>query len=285
MSRFVRIDDVPADERTRYFADLVPEELMAEKGLRLIGAVNDNGIPEGAVAFEIDDNMASILHVEVYESLRRQGIGTAIVRTLLLYLALAELPFIVQAVYSTGEDGENEGVDAFFKSLPDFEVVSGGRYCTVTPDTVLNPARLKLLSGHECSVTPYTGLSNMERNLLISDLEEKNLESFLSLEGKKLVPELSLCHMEKGRCTTCVIFTETDLPDTVELSFLMSKPADRNRLAGVLFEVIRRYKESYPKHNMVFSLVSKDSELLAKNFFAEGMKEREILTAVSFGEV
>ena len=58
--------------------------------------MDDKGIPEGAVAFSIDGNMADILHLEVYRDLRRQGIATSLVRVLLKYLSLAEVPFVLQ---------------------------------------------------------------------------------------------------------------------------------------------------------------------------------------------
>ncbi len=52
------------------------------------------------VVFEISDNLVDILHVEVYEKLRRQGIGTELIRMLLNCFSSTEMPFIVQAVYS-----------------------------------------------------------------------------------------------------------------------------------------------------------------------------------------
>ena len=285
MSRFVRIDDAAADERTAFFVELLPEELRAEKKCRLIGAVDENGIPEGVVAFSLNGNMADILHVEVYRELRRKGIGTAMIRVLLKFLASAELPFVLQAVYSAdGEDGDDV-TDAFFRSLPDFEVVSGGRDCTVTPDTLWDLDRLKLLEGHKCAVTQYTELSVTEKNRLIKDLEKRNMRGFINFREDRLIPDLSLCHMENGKCMTCVIFTKALEPHTLELAFLMSLPEAKRSLAGVLNEVVRRYKERYPEHRMVFSLVNKESRLLARHFFPEGLKAGEILTAVSFGEV
>ena len=83
MSRFVRIDRADEDEKTAYFKDLLSDELAKDKGCRLIGAVDDNGVPEGVVAFRISGQIVDILHIEVYEALRRQGIGTALIRTLL----------------------------------------------------------------------------------------------------------------------------------------------------------------------------------------------------------
>ncbi len=49
--------------------------------------------------------------------------------------------------------------------------------------------------------------------------------------------------------------------------------------------MIYRLHEFYPKHNIIFSVVNKESELVAKRFFQSDMKVNEILTAVSFGEV
>ncbi len=285
MSLFLRIDDTLGDERAAFFAPLLPEDLTGKKGCRLIGAVDERGIPEGVAAFTVNDFMVDILHVEVYPELRRRGIGTALVRTLLEYLSLTGLPFMVQAAYSVDEDGEDAVTDLFFRSLAAFEVVSGGKYCTVTPDTLWDSSRLKFISSYECSVTPYTELSRAERNRLIEDMREKNLSSFLHGDDGKLIPELSLCHLENDRCTTCVIFRESELPDTVELSFLMSEKNDVEHLTGVLNEVIRRYKDLYPKYSIVFCLVNTDSELIAKRLFKKDMRVSEILTAVSFGEI
>ena len=283
MSRFIRIDDIASDERTPFFADLIPEAFDGEQRLRMIGAVDERGIPEGAVTFAMDENIVNIMHVEVYEELRRQGIATALIRTLLSYLSLSQLPFVAQAVYSVDPDGEDGFVDAFFRSLPEFEVVSGGRYCKITPDTALDSAGVKALSSFSCDVIPYTQLSEDERLCLRRDLDEKKLGDFLSLPLGDIIPELSLCHMEKGKCKTCVIFTQTGMPDTVELSFIMSLSDNKANLAGVLNEVISRYRKHYAKKNMVFSLVTEESESLARKIFVDGIKESEILTAVSFG--
>ncbi len=285
MSRFIRIDDAATDERTEFFEDILPEELIREKGCRLIGAVDEKGLPEGVVAFSVRGNMTELLHLQVYRKLRRRGIGTALIRTLLRYLSLAELPFILQAVYAVGEGEEENVTDLFFRSIPDFEIISGGRYYTVTPDTLWNSARLSFVALFRCSVTPYHELSNTARKRLLSELEEKGYENLL-LEGRgDIIPELSLCHVEEDVCTTCVIFRESELPHTLELSFLVSKPKSEQYLAGVLNEVRKRFQTSYRDYNLVFSLVNKESELLAKRFILDELRVTKILTAVSFGEV
>ena len=285
MSRFICIDDVLKDERTVFFKDLLPEGLNGSRGYRLIGAVDDEGFPEGVVAFTVNGNIVDILHLEVYPKLRRNGIGTALTDMLLQYLSLTEMPFMVQAAYSVDGSDEDKVTDSFFKSLDAFEVVSGGRYCTVTPDTLRDPSREKLISSYECSVVPYTELSRAERNRFMEDMEEKNLGAFLDGNFGKVIPELSLCHMEEDRCTVCVIFRESVLPDTVELSFLMSDRDSIDRLIGVLNEVTERHKKLYPGYDIVFSLVNTESELIAKRIFKKDMQISEIYTAVSFGEV
>ena len=47
--------------------------------------------------------------------------------------------------------------------------------------------------------------------------------------------------------------------------------------------VIQRIRTLYPKHNIIFSLVNKESELLGKRFFSRELQVNEIYTAVSFG--
>lgn len=285
MSKFVRIDDVAADERVPYFAALLPEELLSEGGLRLIGAVTDEGIPEGVVAFTVNENMVDIHYIEVYEKRRRQGIGTALIRTLLRYLAMSELPFVVQAIYSNDGDDEAKALHAFFMSMPDFEVVSGGKYCVVTPDVVWNSKRLTFVTRYECPATSYTELSNSQRNQLISDLTERGLSGLLLGGGGAMIPELSLCHLEEGHCTACTIFRESRRSKTIEFSFLMSMPHREEHLAGVLHAVLNRLRQSYGDYDIEFCLINRESELIAKNFFVSGMRVSKILTALSFGEV
>ena len=283
MSRFVRIDRADEDEKTAYFKDLLSDELAKDKGCRLIGAVDDNGVPEGVVAFKISGQIVDILHIEVYEALRRQGIGTALIRTLLKYLSQAELPFVLQAVYSVIEE-DDRVMDLFFRSMPDFEVVSGGRYYTIRPGTAWNSSRLAFISAFECSVKSYTELTKVEMNDLTNDLKEKKLLAFLPGEDDVLIPELSLCHLEDGHISAMAIFRQSGLPDTMELSFLMSDPYNGDHLAGVLNEVIKRLKTSFQDKTVIFSVVNKEAELIAKRFIAGDMKVNEILTAESFGE-
>ena len=55
-------------------------------------------------------------------------------------------------------------------------------------------------------------------------------------------------------------------------------------LAGLLKEILNRFRNLYPDHDMVFSLVNRESRLLAERFFTKEMRVNRILTAVSFGE-
>ena len=55
-------------------------------------------------------------------------------------------------------------------------------------------------------------------------------------------------------------------------------------LAGLLKEILNRFRKLYPDHDMVFSLVNRESRLLAERFFTKEMRVNRILTAVSFGE-
>ncbi len=56
-------------------------------------------------------------------------------------------------------------------------------------------------------------------------------------------------------------------------------------LAGVLNEVKKRLSESYKDYNISFSLVNKESQLIAGRFISRDMDSCKILRAVSFGEV
>ena len=284
MSRFLRVDDPVSDERTPYFRELLPEHVIETHGCRFIGAADENGIPEGAVAYSVHENNVDILHVEVYPELRRRGIGTSLVRILLKYLSLAEMPFILQAVYSDSGAPEDAVTDAFFRSMPDFEVVSGGRIYTVTPDTIWNPDRLDHIQKYACPVKSFTELTKEEKGNLINDLEKRGSAGMLPDAGEKVIQDLSLCHLEDGHCTACVIFKESGIPDTIELAFLMSGQHKGDHLAGVLNEVVKRLRTSYRDKNMVFSVVNRESELVAKRFFNDDVKVNEIMTAISFGE-
>ena len=286
MSRFIKIDDAVNDERMAYFNNLLPEDLEINDSCHLIGAVDDAGCPEGAVVFTFSGQVTTILYIEVYPELRRQGIGTALIFTLLEYLVPVEYPILIEAYYILGdEDGVGEEVDAFFKSLPDFEVVSGGKFCTVTSHTVWNSKRLKLLENFSCSVKPVTTLNKMERGELNRYLSEKNLLLFLEGDDEKIIPTLSLCHVEEGKCSTLVVFRDSEIKRSLEISFLMSRAGEADNLSGVLNEVIRRLKALYPHHNLLFSLVNRDSEQVVKRFFTKDLQVKEIYNAISFGRI
>ncbi len=230
--------------------------------------------------------ITTILYIGVYPELRRKGTGTALIDTLLKYLVPVECPMMVEAYYMMDDEDEGmEEADLFFRSLPDFDVVSGGKYCTVTSHTVWNSKRLKLLENFDCKVKSYMELSKAERNELARYSRDNNMDIFLQEKDKNLIPELSLCHVEDGKCSTVVIFRNSELKRSLELSFLMSRPGEGDSLSGVLNEVIKRIKTMYPHHNLVFSLVNKESELVAKRFFAKDLQVSEIFNAVSFGKI
>ncbi len=286
MSRFIRIDDIINDERSAFFRDLIPVDEKIDTHARLIGAVDDEGFPEGVLIFKLEEWAALILHIEVYPFLKRRGIGTALVDTLLRYLEPLEYAIRIEAYYmKTDEDAEMEETDLFFRSLPDFEVVNGGRYCTVTPHTIWNSARLELLNGFKCSIRAFTELDKAEKKELAGYLSENHMQYFVEENDEKLIPELSLCHVEEGRCSSLVIFRDPDIKRTLEISFIMSRSGDQDSLLGVLNEVIKRLKVLYPRHNLVFIPVNKESELLAKRFFTKDLQVGGIYSAISFGRI
>ena len=286
MSQFIKIDNVISDERTKFFNDLIPEGLELDDRCRLIGAVDEDGFPEGALIFRFTGWITTILYIGVYPEFRRRGTGTALIDTLMKYLVPIEYPIMVEAYYMMDDENEDmEEADLFFRSLTDFDVVSGGKYCIVTSHTVWNSKRLKLLENFECKVKSYLELSRAEKNELIRYLRDNNMDIFIQEDGKSLIPELSLCHVEDGKCSTIVIFRNSQLKRSLELSFLMSRPGEGDNLSGVLNEVVKRIKTMYPRHNLVFSLVNKESELVAKRFFARDLQVSEIFSAVSFGKI
>ncbi len=107
--------------------------------------------------------------------------------------------------------------------------------------------------------------------------EKRQLQGFIPQDRERLIPDLSLCHFEEGKCTTCILFCYSELPNTIELSFLMSEPGRADHLAGVLNEALRRLRDSYRKCNLVFSVVNKESELIARRFISGDMKVMRIL--------
>ena len=71
----------------------------------------------------------------------------------------------------------------------------------------------------------------------------------------------------------------------MELSFLMSKPGEEDNLSGVLKVVIERLKAMYPHHDLIFSVVNKESVNVSKRFFTGDMKVSELYNAISFGRI
>ena len=110
------------------------------------------------------------------------------------------------------------------------------------------------------------------------------MEKLIEWDEKEIIPELSICNTEKGICTSLVIFKRSETRRTLELSFLMCRPGELDKLSGLLNEVIKHLKVMYPKHSLVFSLINKESELIAKRFFTKDIKVTEIFEAVSFGK-
>ncbi len=286
MSNFIIIDDIFNDERAEYFIDMLPDDLKTEAGNHLIGSVDDEGYPEGVVVFRFNGMVADLMYVEVYSELREMGIGTNLVNAFIDYVSLAEMPMVVEASYMVEEESEDDMIaDSFFRSLPDFEVISSGRYCVVSPQTIWNSVRLKSLSYFNCSVKPYNELDDDERKELMYYLQSNNMASFVKGDDSTLIPELSLCHIENGVCTTCCIFRTSPIKRCIELAFLMSRPGEENNLSGVLNVVIQRLKSMYPHHNLIFSVINKKSDLLARRFFTKDLTTREIYTAISFGRI
>ena len=153
----------------------------------------------------------------------------------------------------------------------------------VSSQTVWNSKRLQLLANFNCSVKSYIELTPQEKNSFLHYLRDKKIRLFPLEDEEEIIPQLSLCHIENGQCVTFTIFRKSSIRRCLEWSFVMSVPGHEDNLSGVLNIVIQRIRTLYPKHNIIFSLVNKESELLGKRFFSRELQVNEIYTAVSFG--
>ncbi len=258
-SYFVEIND----ENKGDFAEVLPELLMDNIGLS-VGAINSRGEVCGAISLSFDGAQYDIDWIYVTEEMRLTGVGRGLV---------TEVKRMVDRIgicpiYAQFDPLDDSGLYGFFLSLNSTDLIvdvsySHDRYVVDAQD-FLRSEHLKMKKDPKYMAEP------------LWELEEEKLESAMGIVLANYSirdPEVFEESCEKNLCFAVQdedhirgLMIVQKLPGgDLLLSYIYSR--DPRAAASLLMAASLELKRNYKHKKIYFDVVSREAEIMAKNFF------------------
>lgn len=260
--RVINIDD----ERRGDFAGVLPVEAVFGRQTILLGAVDENGFVQGALAVSEDPEQYTIDWLFVDPAVRRHGIGT---------MLIGQLDHMVnnvgiKHVRCTFEDHEENGLFSFFHSFdrPDisFEVTYFCDRYTVRAKEFYASERLRKLYKTDMRSKAFFALTREEQNAFLSLAMDRYVVSDRGEWEKTVEKELCLA-LYKGNEPAAFMIVEKRSESVYYLSFLYSESQE------ALYELLQTeayvISDSYSGATFIFDAVFPEAEKLAARFFKD----------------
>lgn len=251
------------------FEEVFPETLRGGKNRISIGAVRDDGAILGAFSAALKDYEIVLDWLFVHPAARRQGVATALMDQLRLFITDTGELYPTVASFPVTEN--NTSLHRFFLSLPGTEVsFSHDRY-------FVSPKRLQAVAKRIPTVSEVSEVKlffdqpeEVQKKAL--EAEEESLELFVEdweAFRESCEPELSRCLFRNGKLSNLLLIRKagTDL----EIVWLYS--SDQDGLYAVFRSCAGYVKEHYPEAGLTFDAMNRSVAQLGSFLFPHAEKE------------
>ncbi len=224
-----------------------------------------------------EDSSWSITSFYVREDLRRKGIGTLLLQTVLEPVAESGL-FVPIEMTFMGEAAE-DGLLAFMEAQPNFTVDTENTFYRVPAKLRRTNEEWKRLKEKESSAEEFYALPKKMRNVFMNRLMEEGYEEFVSSDEKEY--DKHLCFAEvKDDTIIGAIFVKVHDEEELELSFLYTDGKHPKVVAQLLGAAIEAADELYPAAEVWFSAITPESAGMADGMFGDQIKPENVYTAI-----
>ncbi len=261
----------PEEPASRY----IPGSLIKRKGVDVLGALEPEGRLVGALAYGVEDGIVRIFFICVDEFFRREGVGTALLKTLLELAGNDEEMYPVEACYP--KDEEREALTAFFRSTGCFMIYDDPRFYRTGTTKYKKLPIYKKLVGFKGKADKFYSVPSSVRNGFLNKMDRKGIFDLLSLPGEKEAEkELCFCTRRSGEITAAVFVKVYE--DEAEISYMYAESG--RDLLDPLSAAIKGIEKKYPKKEIVFSNLHRGSYILTEGIFGDGIGTEEACIAV-----
>ncbi len=231
-------------------------------------------VAEMEVTYE--DSSWSISSFFVKESLRRKGIGTFLLQTVLGPIAESGI-FIPVEMTFMGEAAD-AGLLAFMESQPNFTVDTANTFYRIPAKLRRKNEDWKRLKEKESPAEEFFALPKKLRNAFMNKLTEEGYEEFVSESEKEYDKHLCFAEVKDGAIIGA-IFVKAHGEEELELSFLYTDGKHPRVVAELLGAAIEAADELYPAAEVWFSAVTPESAGMADGMFGDQIEPENVYTA------
>lgn len=252
------------DDKREDFSGVLPADAVFGRQCILLGAVDNNGRAQGALAVSEDPEQYTIEWLFVDPKARRQKAGTTLIEGL---DRMADTVGIkpVRAVFEPDDEGT---LFAFFDSFDrpglSFDTsFSHNRYRILAKDFFDTP---RLKKNYQSKVKPkeFFSLSEAQQRSMLGEVSDQYAVSDRKEWERTCEKQLCLAVLS-GDDPQAFLIAQRQGGNVIELSFLYSN--NPKALYVLLQETAILLKENYNKSTIVFDAVFPKSEVMARQFF------------------
>ncbi|MBR5421422.1 MAG: hypothetical protein IK115_09770 [Lachnospiraceae bacterium] len=232
----------------------------------------------GELELFFEDALAMIPYIFVPKEMRRQGVGSFLLQTVVDELDDSELftPLEIRFV----QEQESEELYKFFMAQGNFDLEpTGSSYFTVSPAQRKKLSKWQQLSRTESSAEEFFSLTEEERRDFYDRLqEEDDLGGPLEREEEDYDKRLCFASLS-GDQIMAAVFMQPVSEDVLDVSFLYARQGHPTALRDVLCAAINAVDELYSNATLQYTIITPEGLGIMRGIFGDGLEEKPVMVA------
>ena len=253
-----------SDDNIKDFESVIPSHALLPGGTYGIGAYETSGEVCGAICFRFNNFEYYIDWLYVTPSFRRQKVASMLLKEFETFMNKTGEIYPVTVLFEAPY--EDLSLYGFFLSMDEFEVAYLHQRYYVTFNEIFTNKRLKIETDIEIEEKEFFSLPEKTREKILEQICEDGQYSILDKDIWTSRCEKKLCRVAILEGEMCAAIFMADREDMdLDLSYLYSINvwATKKLLCSVAAIVNKYYKGS----GIIFDVINKESELMAKKLF------------------
>ncbi len=263
--------------RTDPIGRFIPELLLTQKGMRYLGALEENEILVGALAYRLEDNMIRLLWVDVDEGFRRMGAGSALVDALTGFLATVPEGYPLLAYYTVQE--EHLSLTRLLRSRGNFMLTSKPVVYRIRAEEKERSRLYKRLLQTRSRAERFYELPKSEQSIFLKRIREKGIIDLNPVEDE-ISYDKDLCYCQRmGGNIAAAVFVKHGMDTDGESVITFMYGSSGSGLLDALSATVQGADKKYHNGDLTFTALHEGSKILVDGLFGEDYEKGKLVIA------
>lgn len=260
------------------FMDLIPKDLMADRSVHYLCAIDEEDYASGILAYRIKAGIVELLYINIYEELDGEGIESELLDGLLERVKASDSLYYITSVFPANK--RYKYLRRAIKKNDEFMLTGNDALYYLKPEDRTNFKYYEKIKDITEKPVLFSDLDRRAKKKFYQYIQTNDMEFTFADEEPLLEGDLSVCTLDKdGEVASCILFKKKRRKE-VELSFMMVKPGHEMDMGILLADALRKLSDKYPEAYITINAVNDKSIKLIDNVFGDSIRKETVYTAI-----